>query len=406
MGVRAYQYALARLQGHNHTTPVFASGLPEHMVAHYQGFQAGAQMAALPPAVGILDFHEMTLVGRHTAGPAAIGGSGRRRLRLPLFSCLLVCHGWKALSGLGKIPQALSIAHAPGAGRRKFMSADVMRGRTVLITGANSGIGKAMTAALAGMGAHVIMACRRPDAARAAMEEIRRDQPNASLEFVEIDLAALSSVEHAANAVLGKHPRLDVLINNAGLASMRRQRSADGFELTFAVNHLGPFLLTRMLMPLVEEARGRVINVASHAHRIGRMHFGNLQLDKGYWVMKAYAQSKLANILFTRALASRVRDRGVTVNCFHPGTVSTGIWPEDHWYERLFSRFLRLFMVTPREGARTGVWLAANETGARVTGGYFVKCHEAMPSKAARDDEAAERLWQLSEQYVTQRRPR
>ena len=286
------------------------------------------------------------------------------------------------------------------------MSAEVMRGRTVLITGANSGIGREMTSVLAGMGAHVILACRRPEAARVVMEEIRGRQPDASLELVEIDLASLTSVEHAANAVLGKHPKLDVLINNAGLASMKRQRSADGFELTFAVNHLGPFLLTRMLLPLVEEARGRIINVASEAHRMGRIHFGNLQLEKGYWVMKAYAQSKLANILFTRALASRVRDRGITVNCFHPGTVSTGIWPENHWYERVFVRLLRLFMIPPQEGARTGIWLAANETGARVTGGYFVKCREATPSKAARDDGAAERLWQLSEQYVKQRRPR
>lgn len=280
------------------------------------------------------------------------------------------------------------------------MNANVMQGRTVLITGANSGIGKVTARALAGMGAHVILACRRRDAAEAVIEEIRAGQSGASLEFVQLDLASLGSVRAAAATVRDRHPKLDVLINNAGVANMSRRVTVDGFEQTFQVNHLGPFLLTDLLLPLLEQARGRVINVASDMHKYGRMHFGDLQLKKGYWVMKAYAQSKLANILFTRALAGRVKDRGITVNCLHPGAVATGIWPENTWYQRLFSRILARFLLSPDDGARTSIWLASNEIGARVTGGYFARCREISPAKPALDDRAAERLWRLSEQFV------
>lgn len=280
------------------------------------------------------------------------------------------------------------------------MSSDVLQGKTLVITGANSGIGYVAAASLAGMGAHVVLACRRQDAAEQAMRDIRLQHPQASLEFVHLDLASLDSVRHAAQALLQRHPRLDVLINNAGLAQLGRSLSADGYELTFAVNHLGPFLLTQLLMPSLKAARGRVINVASGAHKAGKMHWQDLQFEKGYFVWKAYAQSKLANILFTRALAKRCAGTGVHANCLHPGGVATNIWPDRNWLQRMLSNLLKRFLISPEQGARTTIWLASNEVGGRATGKYYVRCKERAPSADAQDDVAAERLWKLSEKMV------
>jgi len=271
-----------------------------------------------------------------------------------------------------------------------------MQGKTVLITGANSGIGLVTASALAGMGATIILACRREEAAKQAMLEIQAKHPRAQLDFVSLDLASLASVRRAAAEVLNKHPLLDVLINNAGLASVPREVSKDGFEMTFAVNHLGPFLFTNLLLPALRASKGRIINVASDAHKMGRMHWDNLQLARGYFVLRAYAQSKLANILFTKALAERVEEDGIHVNCLHPGAVSTNIWPEGNWLEKAFSKLLRLFLITAEQGARTSIWLASGEDGGRFNGRYFEKCKEKYPSRAAQDRDAAEKLWEIS----------
>ena len=271
-----------------------------------------------------------------------------------------------------------------------------MQGKTVLITGANSGIGKVTAAALAGMGASVILACRRPDAAQQAIAEIRREHPQAQLDFVALDLASLASVRRAAAEVMAKYPVLDVLINNAGLANMQRQTSEDGYEMTFAVNHLGPFLLTNLLLPALRAGKGRVITVASGAHKAGKMRWGDLQLSRGYFVLRSYAQSKLANILFTKALAARVAADGIHANCLHPGAVSTNIWPERNWLEKAFSSVLRLFLITAEKGARTSIWLASGDIGGKASGSYFENCREKTPSRAARDTDAAERLWEIS----------
>src|SRR5690606_4604514 len=201
----------------------------------------------------------------------------------------------------------------------------------------------------------VILACRRPDAAQQAIAEIRREHPQAQLDFVALDLASLASVRRAAAEVMAKYPVLDVLINNAGLANMQRQTSEDGFEMTFAVNHLGPFLLTNLLLPALRAGKGRVITVASGAHKAGKMHWEDLQLSRGYFVLRSYAQSKLANILFTKALAARVAADGIHANCLHPGAVSTNIWPERNWLEKAFSNVLRLFLISAEKGARTSI---------------------------------------------------
>ncbi|WP_111655633.1 SDR family oxidoreductase [Isoalcanivorax indicus] len=271
-----------------------------------------------------------------------------------------------------------------------------MTGKTVLITGANSGIGLVTASVLAGMGARVVLACRRAEAAKQAMAEIRQRYPDARLETVSLDLASLQRVRHAAAEVRERFRRIDVLINNAGLASMQREVTVDGFEKTFATNHLGPFLFTHLLQSVITPGSGRIINVASEAHRMGRMHWDDLQLEQGYWVMKAYAQSKLANILFTRALARRLADTGITVNALHPGAVSTHIWPERTWYERAFSRLLKLFLISPEKGARTTIWLASGVEGGRSQGGYFEGCKARKPSARGRNDDDAERLWEIS----------
>ncbi|MDF1628180.1 MAG: SDR family oxidoreductase [Alcanivoracaceae bacterium] len=271
-----------------------------------------------------------------------------------------------------------------------------MQGKIVLITGANSGIGKVAASALAGMGATVVLACRRPDAAQQAMADIRREHPQAQLDFVAIDLASLASVRRAAAEVMAKYPVVDVLINNAGLANIQRQTSEDGFEMTFAVNHLGPFLFTNLLLPALRAGKGRVVTVASGAHKAGRMHWKDLQLSRGYFVLRSYAQSKLANILFTKALAARVEADGVHANCLHPGAVSTNIWPERNWLEKAFSNVLRLFLISPEKGARTSIWLASGDVGGKASGSYFENCREKTPSRAARDSEAAEKLWEIS----------
>lgn len=280
------------------------------------------------------------------------------------------------------------------------MGADALKGKTIVITGANSGIGLVAAEALADMGGHIILACRRQEAAEQAMREIRQRCPNASLEFVPLDLASFDSVRRTAQRIGERHARIDVLINNAGIANVRREESVDGFEMTFAVNHLGPFLLTNLLLPNLKLGGGRIINVASGAHKAGRMHWDNLQLQKRYFVMTAYAQSKLANILFTRALAKRCAGMSVHVNCLHPGGVATNIWPDGNWLQRGFSALLKKFLITPEEGARTTIWLASGEAGGRATGKYFVRCRERAPSGAALDDAAAEKLWGLSEQMV------
>lgn len=280
------------------------------------------------------------------------------------------------------------------------MGADALKGKTIVITGANSGIGLVAAESLAGMGAHIVLACRRQDAAEKAMQAIRREHPSASLEFVHVDLASLASVRRCAANITQRHARVDVLVNNAGLAKVRRETSEDGFEMTFAVNHLGPFLLTNLLLPNLKLAKGRVISVASSAHKAGKMHWGDLQLEKGYFVMKAYAQSKMANILFTRALSRRCAGLGIHANCLHPGGVATNIWPNGNFAQRAFSTLLKKFLISAEEGARTTIWLASGETGGRATGKYFIRCKEREPSAEARDDGAAEKLWALSEKMT------
>jgi NAD(P)-dependent dehydrogenase (short-subunit alcohol dehydrogenase family) len=280
-----------------------------------------------------------------------------------------------------------------------------MDGRTVVITGANSGVGKATAVALAGAGARTVITARDHDRGRQAQDDIRRASGSDQVDLVVFDLADLGSVRQGARRLLDGYGQIHVLINNAGLVLSHRSETKDGYEATFGINHLGPFLLTRELTGrLTASAPARVVTVASTAHRSARrgLDFDDLQSDRHYAGMRAYSRSKLANILFSNELARRLAGSGVTANSVHPGTVATGFARDDDASGLLAFgvKVIKPFILTPEQGARTSVYLASSPEVADVTGRYFIKCRPREPSAAARDAEAAARLWSVSEELV------
>jgi NAD(P)-dependent dehydrogenase (short-subunit alcohol dehydrogenase family) len=282
-----------------------------------------------------------------------------------------------------------------------------MEGRTVVITGGNSGVGMATAVALAGAGAHTVITARSRQRGEQAVRDIRRASGSDRVDLVVFDLADLSSVRDGASELLDRYGEIHVLVNNAGLVLSERTVTVDGFESTFAINHLGPFLLTQLLTDrLTASAPARIVNVASTAHQGARhgLDFDDLQSTSHYRGMRAYGRSKLANILFTRELARRLASSGVTANALHPGTVATGFARDDdaRGFLAFGVRLIKPFILTPEKGARTSVYLASSPEVADVTGEYFVKCRPKIPSVAARNDAAAVLLWSVSEELVAQ----
>jgi NAD(P)-dependent dehydrogenase (short-subunit alcohol dehydrogenase family) len=281
-----------------------------------------------------------------------------------------------------------------------------MQGKTVVVTGGNSGIGLATAEALAGMGARVIVTARNADKGRAAVAGIvQRLGGHAQLQLVVFDLADLSSVRRGADEILEQAPGLDVLVNNAGVVLSERHVTVDGFEATFATNHLGPFLLTNLLVDrLRESAPARIVNVASTAHATARkgIPFDDLQSTKRYRGMRVYGESKLANILFTLELARRLAGTGVTANALHPGTVRTGYGADGdaRGFLAVGIKIAKPFFLSPAKGARTSIYLASSPEVEGITGQYFDKCRPAKSRRWAQDAEAAQRLWQVSEELV------
>lgn len=273
----------------------------------------------------------------------------------------------------------------------------IEEGSTCIVTGASSGIGKVAAAEFARMGARVVMVCRSRERGRTALVEICQATGNTQVELILADLSEMSEVRSVAARIRDKYPHIDVLLNNAGAIHRPRQLTSDGYERTFALNHLAPFLLTLELEAnLRASAPARVITVSSDAHRRGKLQFDDLHGEKKYSPFRAYAQSKLANILFARELARRLEGSGVTSNAVHPGAVATGFGRNN---EDFLSRLVRVgarFLRTPEEGARTLIWLATDDEVENVTGGYFVDEKATKPSKAALDDDAAARLWEVS----------
>jgi|KBSMisStaDraftv2_1062788.scaffolds.fasta_scaffold104616_2 NAD(P)-dependent dehydrogenase (short-subunit alcohol dehydrogenase family) len=269
-----------------------------------------------------------------------------------------------------------------------------MTGKTVLVTGATGGIGLETARALARRGARVLVGARDAARGQAVADGIVRGGGRA--ELLLVDLASFASTREAAARTLAAHPVLDVLVNNAGTARRHRSLTADGHEVTWQTNFLGPFLLTRLLLPALRAAEGvRVVNVASEAHRSGRIDFANLELESGWSTYRAYANTKLANVLFTRELARR--EPGIAANAVHPGVIATNIWePAPAWAVAI----ARMLMRRPASGARPVVRLAAAPELAGVSGRYFKRFRETPPSEAGRRDADARRLWEIAEKAV------
>ena len=274
-----------------------------------------------------------------------------------------------------------------------------MNGKVCVVTGATSGIGKAAAAALARQGAQVVLVGRdrrRAEAAAAEMGAVSTVPP-------KVEIADLTSMEQvrALAGRLASLERIDVLINNAGLVLGERRVTQDGFEHVFAVNHLAPFLLTNLLLPkLTGSAPARVITVTSDAHSAASLDLDDPGLEHGWNSWRSYANSKLANILFTRELARRLDGTGVTANCAHPGVVRTGFGRESRPLLRFGLTLARPFLLSPERGADTIVYLASSPDVAGETGGYYVKRQRREPSAAARDDAAARKLWDVSEKMT------
>jgi NAD(P)-dependent dehydrogenase (short-subunit alcohol dehydrogenase family) len=283
----------------------------------------------------------------------------------------------------------------------EYQYRESMIGKTILITGATSGIGRATALGLAEMGADVAITGRDGGRAEDAAREIRA-VGGGQVEVFVADLSSQLEVRRLAERVLRSLPRIDVLINNVGGYWNTRHRTADGLERTFALNHLASFLLTDLLLDRLKESTpARVVTVSSNAHAMGRMDFEDLQGTTSYSGARAYNQSKLANVLFSYELAKRLRGSGVTANALHPGLVSTSFGAEDPaGIQRLLVPFLRPFMKTPARGAATSIHLACAPDLEQVTGRYFVD-RKAKESAARSYDEAvAARLWQVSGDLV------
>ncbi len=278
---------------------------------------------------------------------------------------------------------------------------EALRGKVCLVTGATSGIGAVTALELARRGARVVLVGRNPDRCAATICQIQEQTAHAEVEFLLADLSSQQQIRDLARHYLERHRRLDVLINNAGGLWLKRVQTPDGLEMTFAVNHLAYFLLTRLLLDVLKaSAPARIVNVSSRAHRGVTIPFDDLQGVRHYNGWRAYKQSKLANLLFTYELARRLEGTGVTANALHPGWVDTGFGANNGWIGRLWQSVAHWFAIRPEEGARTVVYLAASPEVAGISGRYFVKEREAASSAASYDETAAKRLWQVSEELT------
>jgi NAD(P)-dependent dehydrogenase (short-subunit alcohol dehydrogenase family) len=275
------------------------------------------------------------------------------------------------------------------------------RARNAVVTGANSGIGLETARGLLRAGFHVVLLCRSAARAEAARADLAGSVEGASLDVVRCDLGLQADVRRAAAEIGDRLDRLDVLVNNAGLTIRAREVTAEGHDVMLAVNHLGPFLLTNLLLPLLEaSAPARVVNLASDAHKVGRLRLDDLEAARGYGLLgfPRYGETKLMNILFTRELARRLAGTGVTANAVHPGGVRTNLGAPP----RLVGAAVGLFLKSPEVGARTSLHVATDPALATVSGHYFARSAlaDGKLSAAARDDAAARQLWERSAALV------
>jgi NAD(P)-dependent dehydrogenase (short-subunit alcohol dehydrogenase family) len=289
-----------------------------------------------------------------------------------------------------------------------------LKGRTVVMTGATSGIGQVAAEQLARQGARIVQVARDRARGQAALDRLRQCAPGMGHTIHYADLSVVAEMKRVAAEIAAAEPRIDVLINNAGAMFSRRQVTPDGLERTFALNHLAGFVLTEGLRErLAASAPARVVSTSSDAHKIAPLEFDDLQSEKTYarrdfriWVLSGgpgflvYGRSKLCNVLFTRELARRLEGTGVTANCLHPGFVATRFGDESGGFLSFGIRIAKRGAISPQEGAGTLVYLASSPDVADVTGKYFYKCQAVEPSPAALDAEGARRLWEVSERLA------
>ena len=278
-----------------------------------------------------------------------------------------------------------------------------MDGKTVLITGATNGIGKVAALELAKKGAHVVIVGRNPAKTADTVAAIKAGSSNPNIESILADLTSMAEVRKIAATFLASHSRLDVLINNAGAFFSERRESVDGYEMTFAGNHLAYFLLTNLLLDTLKaSAPARIVNVSSNAHGIGKLNFDNLNAQNRYGMrgFSAYGNSKLANVMFTYALARRLEGTGVTANVLHPGFVRTGMNNNNGVVMAVIMGIIRPFFLTPEQGADTIIYLASSPEVEGVSGKYWEKRTAIPSSQSSYDVGAQERLWAMSEQMT------
>ena len=279
-----------------------------------------------------------------------------------------------------------------------------LKGKVALVTGATSGIGSATAEAMAAKGAELFIVCRNAEKGRALLDSIRSKTGNTDLSMIVADLSVQADVRRAAAEFLETGKPLHLLINNAGVIYTERKVTVDGLEETFAVNHLGYFLLTELLRErLVASAPARIVSVASGAHAFCKqIYFDDLNFERRpYKTFEVYGHSKLANILWTRELARQLHGTGVTANCVHPGAVRSGLGKQNGWLGKLTTALLGPFFQSPEQGASTSIYVATSPDVEGVSGKYFAKCRELEPKPWAKDDAAAKQLWDVSRQLVS-----
>jgi len=272
-----------------------------------------------------------------------------------------------------------------------------MKGKIVVITGGTSGIGEVAAIALARMGARIVLVARNKLRAKTTLARLDRSRPGVAHSVYFADLTRVAEMKRVAAEIANREPPIDVLINNAGALFGKRRLTEDGLEYTFALNHMSYFVVTEGLRErLLASGGARIINTASAAHQGAILDFDDLQSAKSFRAMKVYGCSKLCNILFTRELARRLHDTGVTANCLHPGFVATRFADESGGLISRFAWLAKVFAITPAEGAKTIIYLASSPEVANVTGKYFYKRLPTTPSAPALDDRAALALWERS----------
>ena len=278
-----------------------------------------------------------------------------------------------------------------------------MNGRTCLITGATDGIGKEAAIELAKKGCNLILIGRSKEKGEKVVEQIRKvAESHVDIDYFTANLMLMKEISRVADEVSRKYPRIDILLNNVGAYFAFRDVTEEGFERTFALNHLGYFLMTKKLLPLVEKSDyKRIVNVSSSAHYGIDFEFDNMNGEKKYSGFDVYKKSKLANVMFTYELAKRVKDKVITANCLHPGFVSTNFGKNNNFFWRNFIRVaMWLTAINVKDGAKTSIHLACSDEVKDITGKFFANCEVKKGSSKAKNEEHNQKLWELSEEFV------